>query len=418
MPGEDAAMPPPTDPKESPQFKQRLADLEAKLTANPDDVVALDEMCWLYVTHGDPATAMQYDDRALKVDPEHLGAKTCRAGLTALFGLFDKAIEGLDAVLAKDQTNAKAVTYRALILLQMAKDAEDPAERTAKATEAAAGLKLAKHLQPGNRVLDDAMREAQAMASGEAPPMPAAAGGDLIVSGTISIDPAAQATLTGRETLFVNVSDPMRPGPPVAADKIDPPYTFPLPFELTTADIRAMPGAGGVPDRMDLKVRIDLDGNAMSREPGTPVAIVSGVTRGTAGIGVTLTLDGATTQAPMAPPPMAPAAAPVAGEVLASGTAKLDPSVKLAGGETVFVTVRDPAGGPPLAAKKVPATFPLQFEITSADLIMMGGARPLPAAFNVAVRVDADGNAMTRDGAEGVASGVSKGSTGIDLTLK
>lgn len=123
-----------------------------------------------------------------------------------------------------------------------------------------------------------------------------------------------------------------------------------------------------------------------------------------------------------APPAPAPPPAPTGpGEVVLSGTIALGPGAKSSGAQLVFVSVRAPEGGPPLAAKRYPVgAFPLNFEITTADAISMGGApRPFPEMMSLTVRLDGDGNAMTKeDLASGGAGGVARGTTGIALTLE
>ena len=83
-------------------------------------------------------------------------------------------------------------------------------------------------------------------------------------------------------------------------------------------------------------------------------------------------------------------------------------------------SLRDPAGGPPVAAVRLPpGPFPMTFEVTSANLIAMGGARPVPATLDLSVRIDTDGNPMTRTDAEPsfMAKAVAKGTSGIDAAL-
>lgn len=86
------------------------------------------------------------------------------------------------------------------------------------------------------------------------------------------------------------------------------------------------------------------------------------------------------------PPGEAPPAA-AAGDVIAAGTLEYGgPSP--AADRVLWLSVRDPAGGPPLAAKRLPAgPFPMRFEITAADRVQMGGARPLPANVAVTARI-------------------------------
>jgi tetratricopeptide (TPR) repeat protein len=119
--------------------------------------------------------------------------------------------------------------------------------------------------------------------------------------------------------------------------------------------------------------------------------------------------------------PVAPASAPAAAGTPASGagvhvTLDLDPSAKQRTG-IVFVIARNPAGGPPVAVKRVVATtFPFNLELTSADSMM---GQSLPASFRLEARLDTDGDAMTKPASdpsamqEGVAPGAS-----VRLALK
>jgi cytochrome c-type biogenesis protein CcmH len=117
------------------------------------------------------------------------------------------------------------------------------------------------------------------------------------------------------------------------------------------------------------------------------------------------------------PEPGARAAAPAGGGI--AGTVELD-GVTPPPGAIVFVTVR-PAGttgGPPIAAKRLPATsFPLAFQVGPGDS-MMGQA--LPERMRVEARVDSDGDPLTRDPADPAASAddVRVGATGVRLVLR
>lgn len=105
--------------------------------------------------------------------------------------------------------------------------------------------------------------------------------------------------------------------------------------------------------------------------------------------------------APMAQAPGAPAAQEGSGASAQSVslTIDLDPSVKetIVPGSILFVYAR-PAGvkaGPPVAAKRVPASgFPLSLELGPEDTMM---GQPFPAEVAIEARVDRDGDAMTRD---------------------
>jgi tetratricopeptide (TPR) repeat protein len=74
-------------------------------------------------------------------------------------------------------------------------------------------------------------------------------------------------------------------------------------------------------------------------------------------------------------------------------TINLDPSAKIRTG-IVFVMVRNPAGGPPIAVKRVIATsFPTTVDLTSADSMM---GQQLPPSFRLEARLDTDGDPLTR----------------------
>lgn len=113
-----------------------------------------------------------------------------------------------------------------------------------------------------------------------------------------------------------------------------------------------------------------------------------------------------------APPP--PAGAPVV-----SGTITLADGVAPTG-QVVFVSAKSPAGGPPLMAKRLPVgPFPMTFTLTEADRPMANGM-PLPASFDITVRLDRDGNAMTHGDDEPSAkqAGVAPGAGSLEFVLR
>lgn len=118
--------------------------------------------------------------------------------------------------------------------------------------------------------------------------------------------------------------------------------------------------------------------------------------------------------APAAAPVPAPAAGASAGAVHV--TINLDPSAKTRTG-IVFVIVRNPAGGPPIAVKRVIATsFPTSVDVSSADSMM---GQQLPASFRLEARLDTDGDPLTHPPSDPTASqeGVTPGAN-VTLALK
>jgi len=78
---------------------------------------------------------------------------------------------------------------------------------------------------------------------------------------------------------------------------------------------------------------------------------------------------------------------------------ELAPGVSSPEGAVLFVSLRSGPAGPPLAVRRIEgASFPLDLEITGAD-VMMGGAQ-LPGQGHLSVRLDHDGNATTREADE------------------
>ncbi|MCA9516045.1 MAG: hypothetical protein KC635_13970, partial [Myxococcales bacterium] len=103
-----------------------------------------------------------------------------------------------------------------------------------------------------------------------------------------------------------------------------------------------------------------------------------------------------------------------------SGTVKLAAGATPPAGAVLFLIARVPgaAGGPPAATRKIVSpTFPRAFTLGPSD-VMMGGA--FPESVTVQARLDSDGNPMTRDPSDLVASWpgeVQAGQRGIVLEL-
>ena len=84
----------------------------------------------------------------------------------------------------------------------------------------------------------------------------------------------------------------------------------------------------------------------------------------------------------------------------------------------IFVIARAAgvAAGPPIAVKRLPATLPVTFDLTSADSMM---GQPLPENLRIEARLDSDGDAATRTPGDpsAVSDGVAIGSA-VKLALK
>ena len=116
-------------------------------------------------------------------------------------------------------------------------------------------------------------------------------------------------------------------------------------------------------------------------------------------------------------PPVASAAQP---GPHVSGRIELDPARGAAPAGAIVFLIARAAGqteGPPLAVKRLPPDFPLQFTLSSEDSMM---GQELPAELRVEARLDSDGNPLTRPPSDPSArlDGVRLGDDGLRLRLR
>jgi len=112
----------------------------------------------------------------------------------------------------------------------------------------------------------------------------AAESSTTLLSGTISLDPSITQSPGSAVTVFIIARTGPGKGKPVLARRIDA-QSFPLAFTLTGADSMM---AGDKPANVSLEARIDLDGDAMTREPGSPTARLASVSLGSQSVALTL----------------------------------------------------------------------------------------------------------------------------------
>jgi len=99
----------------------------------------------------------------------------------------------------------------------------------------------------------------------------------VMLSGTIALDPSAVDKVSGPVTVFVIARDKAGKGHPILAKRLDI-TSFPAKFTLGPGD--SMMG-GTPPDTVSIEARIDLDRDAMTKEPGAPAAKIDSVAIGT-----------------------------------------------------------------------------------------------------------------------------------------
>lgn len=123
-------------------------------------------------------------------------------------------------------------------------------------------------------------------------------------------------------------------------------------------------------------------------------------------------------------PGAAPAASPpTAGAATASVTGRVDVAEALKSRigpqATVFVLARAAAGGPPLAAVRVPvASLPLQFRLDDSTAMMPGNVLSMHQEVELVARISASGNPIAQPGdLEGRLAGVAVGAADVQLLI-
>jgi len=121
------------------------------------------------------------------------------------------------------------------------------------------------------------LRGAPPAVAATAPAAKAAPSGTLL-SGTL------QANVKGPVIVFLIARVNGAKGHPVLAKRLDV-AAFPAKFALSSSDAMM---DGTPPPVVTLEARVDRDGDALTKEPGAPIAVIPNVKLGTAGLTVTL----------------------------------------------------------------------------------------------------------------------------------
>ncbi|MBK5258568.1 MAG: tetratricopeptide repeat protein [Thermoanaerobaculia bacterium] len=276
---------------------------------------------------GQPDAALQQLEAMVKSQPENLELRVdlAQAYLERenLMGTFDNT----QFVLAKQPDHARAMTYQALVRLAMGEGKEAAAmlERATKKEptlldawvalawvhtqegrpkEAEKAMQEAMRRRPDEKArLQDVLNQMQAKgmeknapaqtAAGQLPaghpplpgvgaepatPMPVAAGGQSVRI-TLDLDAAARGRASQGGVLYV-IARPagVMGGPPVAVKRVAP-VSFPLTFDLSSAD--SMMGQP-LPASMRVEARLDSDGDAATKNPNDPYVAQDKVVPGTA----------------------------------------------------------------------------------------------------------------------------------------
>ncbi len=240
------------------------------------------------------------------------------------------------------------------------------------------------------------------------------------IQGTIELAPEFAKRVPPNAVLFL-MARRTEGGPPVAVQRIDD-LRFPLAFSIGPEDrmMATIPFAGP----LLISVRIDADGNATTRGAGDLLGSSARAHEpGDRGVVVRISEVQTVASAAGGPPAIGapPAAAGGAATETIEGTLELAPDLagRVPPGAVLFVVARTAQSGPPLAVVRIAdPSFPLRFSIGPSDRMIQ--SVPFAGEIQLSARVDADGDAMTRNpgdlrGASGIPH--APGDRGVTLLI-
>ncbi|RME28068.1 MAG: hypothetical protein D6798_03240 [Deltaproteobacteria bacterium] len=244
-----------------------IAEAEARLAADPTDVDAAAILAHDAIRQGRLDAGMQYVDAGRKVAPDDPRIQSSLAALMIAIGYLDRAEATLDQAQAADPDLPTAWLWRGVLAMQR----QDPD---------AARAAFEKVLELSTDATDRRLA-ASLLHELSAPPPAVRVTGTVTLADGVTVPPDALVFITAR-------SSQVPAGPPLAALRRS---AAELPLEFTLSDSDMVMGGGTWPDTVWLQARVDLDGNAMTREEGAPETEVVGPITADSGP-VTLTLQG------------------------------------------------------------------------------------------------------------------------------
>ncbi len=333
------------------QREQRQADAKAELEKNPKNIDALNVLTYDALLMRDMQSAMTYMEQVRNVDPKDPDFMVHLAILQMSVGMTERSEVGFAQALQARPKMQKALLWKGYML-----------SATEQKTEA---LELLQSIEGDFSIPEEQYFYEGLIADLNKPP--------ALISGIVD----AQGDMP-QGTLFVIARRSPTGGMPVAVQKVPNP-AFPMKFELGPSDMMM---GGEWPEQVYLEVRLDQDGNAMTKGDGDLNSEVQGP----------LPKDSHELSVTLVAPEKSQTPEPEVGDVKLSGTITAEGDLPT--GTLFIIARRSPAGGMPAAVKKIDnPTFPLEFTLGPSDM-MMGGEWPEQVWLDV--RLDEDGNAMSK----------------------
>ena len=246
---------------------------EAALAEDPNNIEALNKMSWgEFKFKNDLKKAVEYNERARAIDAKNPDARFYHGLFLYLQRMPGLSFKVLDELLEEHPDHVDALELRGLFYIEEKRfdEGRTLVERAEKIAEDGQTRMRLRRLLSSIEQREAAFKEND----------------KTIVSGTISLSGSVPDSVGQEGVIFISLRDPAG-GPPVAAKKL-PIGPFPLTFRVTGNDRIGMGGQRPVPDTFKLSIRMDGDGNAMSKEPGLPEFIAEQMTKGQEELAVTL----------------------------------------------------------------------------------------------------------------------------------
>jgi len=279
-------------PGRAPAADPEEAAIRAALERNPDDLDARLAHARLLLARQDMMGVWNETQYVLERSPGDPRALSYQSLVRLAMGQADQALDMLKTALAKAPDQIDVYVHLALVYTQLGRGKD--AQRT---------MAEAKRRFPSQTETLVRLEAEMARAGAEAPPVggtedphagvppppsaaraPSPAKGKSL-AGVVDVDPLLAAEVAPGAIVFITVREAgFGAGPPMAVKRLVA-TSFPLRFEITTAD--SMTGEA-IPDDLLLEARIDPDGDPMTRSPTDPRARLDDVKAGSGDVRLVL----------------------------------------------------------------------------------------------------------------------------------
>ncbi len=274
------------------------AEVRAALEKNPDDLDARLDLAQLHLRRRDLMAVWNETQYVLGKQPGHPRALSYQALVRLAMGQPDVARKMLKQALAQDPDLFEGYLHLALVETRAGRDKEAQAAIDEASRRFPERADVLARVLPGIRA--SGSQEAGAAEVGDAhaaipPPAAAAeeqssvrAGGDAAaggLAGVIELPPSLASRVKAGAIVFVTVRESGTAGGPPTAVKRLPASSFPLPFVIGPGD--SMMGQP-LPARARVEVRVDSDGDPLTRAPDDPSARLDDVAAGSSGLRLVL----------------------------------------------------------------------------------------------------------------------------------